>query len=135
VELEEFIDPRYNIVIGVDENGINDGVFFMRSSTWTRLLLIEAWTLTNEPNTHVWFEQAALMRLATLQGVRNRMKMVPQTQFNSYIQGSAYPSDKGKKTFLVHFAGRGGDKWELVERFNIERDQIESEKQERGGIL
>lgn len=119
IRLEEFLDPTHDFIIGVDSNGINNGVFFMRNSTWNRMLLAEAWTLTNEPTSSYWYEQAALMRLIKLDGVRNHMKLVPQQQFNSYVSGTALPSreDGDMKTFLVHFAGRG-DKWELVLKYN-----------------
>ncbi len=115
VRLEEFVDPRYDLVIGVDMNGINTGVFFLRNSTWSRLLYAEAWTRTEERNSHVWFEQAALMALmAEGHGIRNHMKLVPQEVFNTYL-GPAEAMPKGQRPFIVHFAGRG-DKWSLVER-------------------
>jgi hypothetical protein len=118
VRLEEFLDPSYDFIIGVDDNGINNGVFLMRNSTWNRMLLAEAWTLTDEPTSSYWYEQAALMRLMKQDGVRNHMKLVPQEQFNSYLSGTTLtPRSGGRKPFLVHFAGRE-DKWKMVLRFN-----------------
>lgn len=132
VRLEEFLDPSHDLIIGVDDNGINNGVFLMRSSTWNRMLLAEAWTLTNEPTSSYWYEQAALMRLMKQDGVRNHMKLVPQEQFNSYLSGTTLtPRSGGKKPFLVHFAGRG-DKWEMVLRFNDKSRVEEQADRERG---
>jgi hypothetical protein len=124
VRLEQFLDPSHDLIVGVDENGINNGVFFMRNSTWNRMLMAEAWTLTQRPAVGwYYYEQSAIMQLMKLDGVRNHMKLVPQQQFNSYLSGTAFPTGDSQP-FLVHFAGRE-DKWELVNNFNKEK-QINS---------
>ncbi len=96
-KLEEFLDPRYDVVIGVDTNGINNGVFCLRNSTWNRMLYAEAWTRTDELNSQVWFEQAALMAImAGSHSVRNHMKLVPQDHFNTYLgPGDMLPGGGG----------------------------------------
>ena len=120
IRLEQFLDPKHDLIIGVDENGINNGAFFMRNSTWNRMLMAEAWTLTQRPTVGwYYYEQSAIMQLMKLDGVRNHMKLVPQQQFNSYLTETASPTGE-YQPFLLHFAGRK-DKWELVKRFNQEK--------------
>ena len=124
IRLEEFLDPRYDLVIGVDMNGINHGVFSLRNSTWSRMLYAEAWTRTKVPHSEYWFEQAALMAImADGYGVRNHIKLVPQEHFNTYLgPGDALPAHS-PEPFVLHFPGRG-DKWELVENFWGERKNV-----------
>ena len=80
VKLEEFMDPRYDAILGLDENGINAGVFFLRNSVWSRLFLAEAWTLTEEPMSRIWWEQAAIMRMTKADGICNHVKLSPQSR-------------------------------------------------------
>jgi hypothetical protein len=111
VKLEEFMDPRYDAILGLDENGINTGVFFLRNSVWSRLFLAEAWTLTEEPMNHIWWEQAAIMRMVKADGIRNHVKLSPQTHFNSYLRNGKLGND----SFIVHFPGIGeNEKWRYV---------------------
>ncbi len=124
VKLEEFLDPRYDLVIGVDGNGINNGVFCLRNSTWSRMLYAEAWTRTDVPYNQYWYEQAALMSIMSeSHGVRNHMKLVPQEHFNTYLgPGDSLPLHN-KEPFILHFPGRG-DKWAMVERFMDQRRNV-----------
>ena len=80
VKLEEFMDPRYDAILGLDENDINAGVFFLRNSVWSRLFLAEAWTLTEEPMSRIWWEQAAIMRMTKADGICNHVKLSPQSR-------------------------------------------------------
>lgn len=123
VRLEEFLDPNHDLILGVDYNGINSGVFFLRSSTWSRALLTEAWTITDEPMSHIWWEQSALMRLLKNEGVRNHVKYCPQMYFNSYVasnEGVKMEENGNRGPFIVHFAGLG-TKWEILPKFHAQR--------------
>lgn len=99
VKLEEFTDTRYDAIIGLDHNGINTGVFFVRNTVWSRLFLAEVWTLTEEKMSPWWWEQAGIMRMVKAEGVRNHVKLSPQTHFNSYVTNSLDDS------FIIHFPG------------------------------
>lgn len=119
--LEEFMDPHFDLVIGVDMNGINHGVFCLRSSTWSRMLYAEAWTRTQVPHSEYWFEQAALMSImANGHGVRNHMKLVPQEHFNTYLGPGDKLPEHNREPFILHFPGRG-DKWEMIAKFVDQR--------------
>ena len=121
VRLEEFLDPRYDLVIGVDGNGINHGVFGLRNSTWSRMLYAEVWTRTQAPHSEYLLEQAALMAImADGYGVRNHMKL---EHFNTYLGPGDIVPAQDPETFILHFAGRG-DKWALVERFISQRKSV-----------
>jgi hypothetical protein len=121
VKLEEFIDPRYDAILGLDENGINTGVFFLRNSVWSRLFLAEAWTLTEEPMSHIWWEQAAVMRLIKADMIRNHVKLSPQTHFNSYLRNGKLVDD----SFIVHFPGIGKkEKWRHVLEYHGQRKNV-----------
>lgn len=45
IVIEGFIDNSYMAVIGLDMNGLNTGSALYRSSSWTRMMFAEAWTL------------------------------------------------------------------------------------------
>jgi len=121
VKLEEFIDPRYDANIGVDENGINCGIFLLRNSVWSRLLMAEAWTLTEEPMSHIWWEQAAIMRMTKADGIRNHVKLSPQNHFNEYLKNGVLADGR----FIVHFPGIGPkEKWRYVLQFYESRKNV-----------
>jgi hypothetical protein len=124
VKLEEFLDPRYDAILGLDENGINTGVFFLRNSVWSRLFLAEAWTLTEEPMSRIWWEQAAIMRMTKADGIRNHVKLSPQSHFNSYLQNGKLGDD----SFIVHFPGIGKkEKWRYVLEYHGLRKNVLSQ--------
>lgn len=126
IRLEEFLDPNHDMIIGLDYNGINSGVFFLRNSTWSRALLTEAWTITKEPMSYVWWEQSALMRLVKNEGVRNHIKYCPQMYFNSYISSEHsvnMQENNERGPFIVHFAGVG-TKWDILPRFHAQRKNV-----------
>ena len=121
VKLEEFIDPRYDANLGVDENGINCGIFLLRNSVWSRLFMAEAWTLTEEPMSHLWWEQAAIMRLTKADGIRNHVKLSPQTHFNEYLKNGVLADGR----FIVHFPGIAPkEKWRYVLQFYESRKNV-----------
>lgn len=121
VRLEEFTDPRYDAIVGLDENGLNTGVFFMQSSVWSQLYLAEAWTLTEEPMSYIWWEQSAIMRLTKADGIRNHVKLSPQSQFNEYFRNNELSDGR----FIVHFAGIiPGGKWRTVLEYHGLRKNV-----------
>lgn len=139
VRLEEFLDPNHDMIVGLDYNGINSGVFFLRNTTWSRALLTEAWTITNEPMSSIWWEQSALMRLVKSEGVRNHIKYCPQVYFNSYIASDHavnLQENDNRGPFIVHFAGIG-TKWEILPRFHAQRVNVNMQKHKtaRGGSI
>jgi hypothetical protein len=122
VRLEEFLDPRYDLITSVAYNGINNGVFFIRNSTWSRLFYAEAWTRTHEQNSEFWAEQAALSGILhdTL-GAQNHVKLMPHAFFNTFLpEGETELPSQSAGAFIVHFAGRS-DKWKLVQEFVQQR--------------
>jgi hypothetical protein len=51
VTLDEFLDHRYELIISTDGQGLNAGVFFLSNGPWTRMLLLELWTLDDALDT------------------------------------------------------------------------------------
>lgn len=124
IRLEEFLDPRFDIIIGIDRNGVNNGVFFMRNSTWSRMFYAEAWTRTHEPQSGWWAEQAAIAAiLQERTGARNHVKVMPHAYFNTYLADgeNKLPANLAG-AFIIHFAGRK-NKWGLVQRFLVQKTQ------------
>lgn len=135
IRLEEFLDPHHDLIVGLDGNGVNSGVFFLRNSTWSKVLLTEAWTITNEKMSYIWWEQAAIMRLLKSEGIRNHVKYSPQMHFNSYVTSQGHvkmDENGGRGPFIVHFAGLGPAKWDMfldvyAQRRNVENQDMTKE--------
>lgn len=109
--LKDLVDPHYNLLIGVDLNGINTGSFLIKNSHWSLLFLFMVWKKIDVPFADVWWEQASIMHLAGNTFISNHIKRMPQTVFNSYEND--FRGKQDKLPFVIHFAG-DERKWEKV---------------------
>ncbi|KAG5974646.1 hypothetical protein E4U55_008128 [Claviceps digitariae] len=127
VPLEIFIPPqdddvlkKIDILIADDWNGLNNGIFAVRVSSFSAELFAAIVAFREfEPDTHLTFEdQSAMEILLKKRKSVNHVAKVPQRWFNAYAsdeirEGASWvhPGD-----LLVHFAGVGDrpvqmDKW------------------------
>ncbi|GAB4815417.1 hypothetical protein N2152v2_002463 [Parachlorella kessleri] len=107
VPLAAFIDDHYDMVLTRDCNNINTGSWLIRNSQWTEAMLATTYARPDaEPR--AWWEQAALIQLAGLPSVQDRIKVLPTNKgLNSYGSGTSC-NDRGlfgAGDLLVHFPG------------------------------
>lgn len=101
--------------MAADENGLNDGVFYLRvhPSSLDLLTQTAAYPLENPEEDLGWFgEQAAMARVIKAAEARHKaanepsgIAWVPRRWFNSYEREERFEGEPG--SFLVHFAGMG----------------------------
>jgi hypothetical protein len=114
IRLEKMVDPTADLVASADQNGINTGNFFIRSSEKCQRFLKAVWACEEFIN-HEYWEQAAMWHLMT----RNypiRAIPTPKRLFNSY------PHEYQPGDFILHAAG--------IKK----RPQLIREYLERGGL-
>jgi hypothetical protein len=87
-----------DLYISKDHNGINCGVFLMRSTDTAARFLEDVWERTEFKN-HYWHEQAAMMALLA-EKYPIKVTYLPKRAINSY------PSDYGPGDFIIHAAGQ-----------------------------
>lgn len=106
IPLEDIIDKNVNFSIGKDWNGINSGVFYLRSCEWSRQFLTDVYSRT-DCLSHHWPEQIAMAReIEENPEYGPLVKIVPQRLFNSYPHetSSSLASTYQPGDFLIHFA-------------------------------
>jgi len=118
--LEDFIDPNFDLIIAKDQNGINSGSFFIKSTDWSKLFLIFNWAEDRVHSNRYFWEQGTIMCAARNFDVSNHMKFVSQDLFNAY-ERYFRSNDKGLP-FLLHFPGDLG-KWDKVLDYGALLDQ------------
>lgn len=131
IKLESLVDPDYDFLVTKDINGINCGHYFIKNTPWAFDFLDRVWN--SDETEHYWAEQWAIMRLAKVDGYRERMKFLPTREFNSYPQpGHSWPDVNEcwqPGDFMVHFPGNeitvmsawGKPKVRLMEEFYYKR--------------
>lgn len=114
--LEAFLDDRYDLVVGTDDQWVNTGVFFLRNSAAARRFLRQVYSRTEHTH-HPFWEQAAMHDLLR-EGVHGlSVHVVPSAPFN------AYPSTYTEGDFILHFAAvpdRGPRVLEALRSRNLE---------------
>lgn len=113
ISLESFLDPSAKVVLNVDLNGLNFGVYLVRACSWAKMLLIDAWTHSDLQGSDIFWEQTAITLQMNNYLLRNRAKFVPQKFFNQYPKDGEVSAED---TFIVHFAGRS-DKLDQVRKY------------------
>ena len=116
------IDPRFDLVMGVDMNGLNSGSFIIKNSPWSRLFLHMLWLQDDVPPLG-WWEQSGIHKLfgANQHFMSNHLKRIPQDAFNMYegqfVEELKRNYDDAQHVqiipFVIHFAG-DGQKWNKV---------------------
>ncbi|GJQ10014.1 hypothetical protein GpartN1_g1805.t1 [Galdieria partita] len=103
--LEEFfLEESFDIIIGVDCNGINDGVVMFRGTESNIQLLRSLWTFTEYSNEY-YHEQTALWRtISRNRTIAKRTLLIPPGILQSY-QDDSCGSKFGGEDFIIHFPG------------------------------
>lgn len=90
IDVNNFLDPEYDFIIGEDINGINNDVFFLKNTLKSKLFLTR--TLMNNPQYEN--EQESMKSILITSTLKT--KIVHQKQFNSYLYDEySYSDDKG----------------------------------------
>jgi hypothetical protein len=97
IKLEKLLDPTADIVASGDQNGINTGNFFIRSSPKCQKFLKDVWACEQFIN-HDYWEQEAIWHLLK-NNYPIRAIPAPKRLFNSY------PHEYEKGDFILHAAG------------------------------
>jgi hypothetical protein len=107
--VKDLIDPKSDLTIATDENGINCGVMAWRSSEKTLKFLGRVWE-REEFIDHPWWEQAAIADMIDELSV----SYVDKSLFN------AYPSDATEESGILHWPGMSIEEREplMAEAFN-----------------
>jgi len=114
IRLESLASLDVDMVIAADENGLNCGVFGLRSCPWSRLLLADAWEC-DQFIEHSWWEQAAIRHLLADPARMSRVEVVGQRRMNSYV------SDWRPGDFILHLPGMANE-----DRANVFRTFFET---------
>lgn len=112
-DLKRLIDSRFDLVVGLDSNGINTGSFFLKNSDWSSLLLY-TWWLEDDVEPLGWWEQAAIHKMSKNDLIGNHIKRIKQEEFNSY-EGNIMLNPE-KLPFVLHFPG-DAEKWSKVVKY------------------
>ena len=117
-------------LVTADQNGLNNGIFFLRVDTASIDLLTEvaAYPLHHPEEDLGWFgEQAAMAHV--IEAKQNRSKLlgeesgivwVPRTWFNHYEFETGFEGEPG--SFMVHFAGLGATRIDHMGKWLQELD-------------
>jgi hypothetical protein len=112
-DVRRLIDDRFDLIVGIDMNGINTGSFLMRKSSWSSLLMY-TWWLEDNVEPLGWWEQAALHKMSQNALIGNHIKRIKQEAFNSY-EGHIR-MNPATLPFVLHFPG-DADKWSKIVRY------------------
>lgn len=116
VDIERLTDDRFDLIVGVDQNGINTGSFLLKNSAWSWLFLY-TWWLEDNVEPLGWWEQSAIHKMSKNELIGNHIKRVKQQEFNSYEGNIMMHPDE--LPFVLHFAG-DANKWsKLVMYSNV----------------
>jgi hypothetical protein len=113
-DVKRLIDDRFDLVVGIDPNGINTGSFIIKNSIWSSLLLY-TWWLEDDVKPLVWWEQAALHKIGRNPLIGNHLKQIRQEAFNSY-EGNIKQNPE-KIPFVLHFPG-DPSKWSKIVNYS-----------------
>ena len=102
MRLEKFIEDGCDLVLTHDDFGVGKyvvsmGQFLIRNCEWSMRFLDEVWEQKQFLHDRMW-EQAAVQHLLTQQDLSDRVCVVTQRRFNSYLHNYR------KGDFLLHFA-------------------------------
>jgi hypothetical protein len=123
LEQASLIDPRFDLVMGVDVNGLNSGSFLIKNTPWSILFLHMLWLQDDVPPLG-WWEQSGIHKLfgKNQHFMSNHLKRIPQDAFNMYegqfieeLLSDPYESTSSIP-FVIHFAG-DGQKWDKVIKY------------------
>lgn len=103
VKLETLIDNNYDMIITYDQISkvLNTGVFLIKNSEWSKVLLKNIYSQTQFIN-HIWWENMALIdMLEKNPNLKTKIKVIDQRSMNSYPNHQIWGDDD----FIAHFPG------------------------------
>lgn len=117
-DVRDFIDEKYDLIIGLDVNGLNNDVFFLQNTGPSALFLERSFYHLMDGALHC--QEAMGMAINEL-GDRLKVKIVHQKEFNSYLYSEYnYPSDNGgsftEGDFVLHLPALSNER--RIEIFN-----------------
>ena len=122
IPLEIFLPPsdfkNVHFLGTHDQDGFNDGVFFLHVSDWSVQVLLDALSVpSNHPSLNPDGDKAqhSLQMVLTHDRFRENVFYQPRTWYNAY-QLSTDTSEARKGDLLVHFHDLGGDRWSAMSR-------------------
>lgn len=103
ISLESIVDGvEQDIIVGSDQNGINDGMLFVRDTPQARELIYQLYRKDKD------CFQSQLAH--DIEAVGHRVKIASQRQFNSYLRGEYADMPEGcqweERDFALHCPGR-----------------------------
>lgn len=108
IKLESIIDNKYDFIVSTDLNGINCGIFLVKTTEFMRQIFEQAYDKKEFIN-HPWWEQAALMSLMNENEIlRQKTKKINKKEINSYM------NDFEKGDFILHLPGFSNDTRYLI---------------------
>jgi len=116
--LEQFIDKKFNFIVGSDHNGVNTGHFFIKNCEWSFDLLHRCYEQKQFINvkSEMCDEQGAFRHLCdTNPKVKSKVKILSQRKLNSYRPGHAETGGEYEfGDFIIHFSQRHLDRKPLM---------------------
>ena len=97
--IKDYLDENFDLIFASDENGINTGVGFYRSSNRMLQFLDEAWNCEYAIN-HIWWEQKAIRDLLEKPNVNVKAKIIPAEPINVRPEKAIKGRDK-----IIHLCG------------------------------
>lgn len=90
--IEDYVDDNYHIIISTDVNGINCGSFFVKNSpdgiAWLKMILDHK----ERYKIKKWDNPEQTPMIMTYIKWRDKIKLVPQKEINSYNYALLYPT-------------------------------------------
>lgn len=122
IKLEDIIDDSFDLIISRDVNDINSGVFFIKSSEWSKKYLDDVWGI--DPRHPIYNnicrfdttqgEQRAMIACIEHETNKKHIRIDSQSLYNSYLYGIYGMSfDEGQWTegkFILHLPGVENEK-------------------------
>jgi hypothetical protein len=119
IDVRDFLDEDYDLIIAKDINGVNNDVFFLKNNSRSEDFLYSASTFVRDFSD----DQAAMVHVIGLMKDL-KVKYVHQKLFNSYLYTEyTYPDDGGgnftEGDFLLHLPGLPNER-----RYQIFKEQL-----------
>ncbi|KAG0197306.1 hypothetical protein BGX28_009186 [Mortierella sp. GBA30] len=107
IQLEQFVDDRYSLLITKDLYFMNAGVFMLKVNDWSRIYMREVLSkMGNGSNEQDWMIK--LLEQPSF-GEQEHVKYLPQCSFNSYWKVKKLHEMYRPGDFVIHWAGHNFD--------------------------
>ncbi|KAG0353499.1 hypothetical protein BC939DRAFT_472363 [Gamsiella multidivaricata] len=112
IQLEQFVDDRYSLLITKDLNFMNAGVFMLKVNDWSRSYMREILSKMGNGSS----EQDWMIKLLGDPNFEEQqhVKYLPQCSFNSYWHVKKLYEMYRPGDFMIHWAGHNFD----IQSFN-----------------